>query len=129
MTDKKAERYEDLANRFGPAAARRIVDAEFAEELDLENHEGVQQLREWREGKKEQKRLVQQQRERERQEALRTQAEEEMRALEARKREQYLRAGGTAEEWPEAWPSIRSKILEQRVLAEEDYYNAAQNAF
>ena len=129
MTDKKAERYQDLANRFGPAAARRIVDAEFAEELDLENHEGIQQLREWREAKREQKRLEQEAREQERQEALRAKASAEMRALESRKREQYLRAGGTPEEWHEVWPSIRNRILEQRTLAPEDYYNAAQNAF
>src|ERR687886_351489 len=84
MTDKKAERYDDLANRFGTEAAQRIVDAEFAEELDLENHEGIQQLKAWREDKNEQKRMEQQQREKERQQALAAQAREELRATKAR---------------------------------------------
>ena len=129
MTDKKAERYDDLANRFGTEAAQRIVDAEFAEELDLENHEGIQQLKAWREDKNEQKRMEQQQRDQRRQEQQRARGAEELKALETRLREKFLRAGGTPEEWPEAWPSIRNRILEERTLAPEDYYDTAQNAF
>ena len=96
------------------------MDAEFAEERDLENHEGVQQLKAWGEARREQRRLEQETREKERQEALRVQAAEEMRALESRMREKYLRGGGTAEEWPQAWPSIKSRILEDRVLGPDD---------
>jgi hypothetical protein len=44
-------------------------------------------------------------------------------------KERYLRAGGTAEEWSKAWPSIKGRILEERALAEGDYHNAARNAF
>jgi hypothetical protein len=79
---------------------------------------GVRELREWGETQREQQRLEQQQREEDRQEALRVQAQEEMRGLEARMKERYLRAGGTAEEWPQAWPSIKAQILEERALTE-----------
>src|SRR5919202_2547308 len=125
MTDKKAERYDDLANRFGTEAAQRIVDAEFAEELDLENHEGIQQLKAWREDKNEQKRMEQQQREKERQQALEAQAQEELRATKARMKERYVKAGGSPEEFEQrAWSKLREEVLHKKALEAEETYSA-----
>jgi molybdopterin converting factor small subunit len=136
-------RYADIVKKEGAtsmfpigsgpqSAAERARQAQLEQLGGTEGVEvlpGVRELTEWGKAQREQKRLEQQQRQQERQRTLEAQAAEEMRSLKARLREQYLAAGGDAEGFERAWPGMRDKVLEERTLAPEDYYNAARSAF
>ena len=130
MTDKKTERYDDLANRFGHEVAERVVAEEYKDQVDLSNHSGIRELREWGEAQREQARLEQEAREQKRQQALEAQAAEEMRATKARMKERYVRAGGDRETFEkEAWPKLKGEILHKKTLETEETYSSVRNVF
>jgi len=97
------------------------ADAEF-----LENHPGLNSLKEW--GKERRRKEAEEERDRQariRQERAERQKEEEERAKRSALTSWTL-SGGTEAEFEEAWPSLRIEMLKRRVLENEDRARADQ---
>ena len=82
----------------------------------LRNHPGIKALEAWQREQDEAERLEREQREQERRERREQESEAQAARLEEEARGQFLASGGTAAEFEDAWPSMKTEILKRRAL-------------